>query len=325
MIFIVGGAGYIGSHVNKFLSKKGYKTLILDNLSKGHEEFVKWGEFIKGDLKDKRLLDKIFKEYNITTVMHFAALTDVRESIKDPGSYYRNNVKNTLNLLDAMQKNNINRFIFSSTCAVYGDPIETPITEDHPCNPISPYGRSKLMIEKILEDYSNAYDFNYVSLRYFNAAGADPQTEIGEWHEPETHLIPIILDVAIGKRENVQIFGTDYPTPNGTCIRDYIHVMDLADAHYKALKLLEEDKSEIFNLGNGDGFSVKEIIETCREVTGEEIPTIESDRRPGDPPILIGSSKKAKRILRWEPEFSDIKDIIETAWEWHQKLNNEII
>ncbi|MBC7118209.1 MAG: UDP-glucose 4-epimerase GalE [Methanobacteriaceae archaeon] len=325
MIFIVGGAGYIGSHVNKFLSKKGYKTLILDNLSKGHEEFVKWGEFIKGDLKDKRLLDKIFKEYNITTVMHFAALTDVRESIKDPGSYYRNNVKNTLNLLDAMQKNNINRFIFSSTCAVYGDPIETPITEDHPCNPISPYGRSKLMIEKILEDYSNAYDFNYVSLRYFNAAGADPQTEIGEWHEPETHLIPIILDVAIGKRENVQIFGTDYPTPDGTCIRDYIHVMDLADAHYKALKLLEEDKSEIFNLGNGDGFSVKEIIETCREVTGEEIPTIESDRRPGDPPILIGSSKKAKRILRWEPEFSDIKDIIETAWEWHQKLNNEII
>lgn len=325
MIFIVGGAGYIGSHVNKFLSKKGYKTLILDNLSKGHEEFVKWGEFIKGDLKDKRLLDKIFKEYNITTVMHFAALTDVRESIKDPRSYYRNNVKNTLNLLDAMQKNNINRFIFSSTCAVYGDPIETPITEDHPCNPISPYGRSKLMIEKILEDYSNAYDFNYVSLRYFNAAGADPQTEIGEWHEPETHLIPIILDVAIGKRENVQIFGTDYPTPDGTCIRDYIHVMDLADAHYKALKLLEEDKSEIFNLGNGDGFSVKEIIETCREVTGEEIPTIESDRRPGDPPILIGSSKKAKKILRWEPEFSDIKDIIETAWEWHQKLNNEII
>ncbi|WP_455240647.1 UDP-glucose 4-epimerase GalE [Methanothermobacter tenebrarum] len=325
MIFIVGGAGYIGSHVNKFLSKKGYKTLILDNLSKGHEEFVKWGEFIKGDLKDKRLLDKIFKEYNITTVMHFAALTDVRESIKDPRSYYRNNVKNTLNLLDAMQKNNINRFIFSSTCAVYGDPIETPITEDHPCNPISPYGRSKLMIEKILEDYSNAYDFNYVSLRYFNAAGADPQTEIGEWHDPETHLIPIILDVAIGKRENVQIFGTDYPTPDGTCIRDYIHVMDLADAHYKALKLLEEDKSEIFNLGNGDGFSVKEIIETCREVTGEEIPTIESDRRPGDPPILIGSSKKAKKILRWEPEFSDIKDIIETAWEWHQKLNNEII
>ncbi|MBC7100306.1 MAG: UDP-glucose 4-epimerase GalE [Methanobacteriales archaeon] len=325
MIFIVGGAGYIGSHVNKFLSKKGYKTLILDNLSKGHEEFVKWGEFIKGDLKDKRLLDKIFKEYNITTVMHFAALTDVRESIKDPGSYYRNNVKNTLNLLDAMQKNNINRFIFSSTCAVYGDPMETPITEDHPCNPISPYGRSKLMIEKILEDYSNAYDFNYVSLRYFNAAGADPQTEIGEWHEPETHLIPIILDVAIGKRENVQIFGTDYPTPDGTCIRDYIHVMDLADAHYKALKLLEEDKSEIFNLGNGDGFSVKEIIETCREVTGEEIPTIESDRRPGDPPILIGSSKKAKKILRWEPEFPDIKDIIETAWEWHQKLNNEII
>ncbi|BDH79293.1 UDP-glucose 4-epimerase GalE [Methanothermobacter tenebrarum] len=324
MIFIVGGAGYIGSHVNKLLSNEGYKTLILDNLSKGHEEFVKWGKFIKGDLKDKRLLARIFKEYDINAVMHFAALTDVRESIQDPGSYYKNNVKNTLNLLDAMREN-VKKFIFSSTCAVYGNPLEIPITEDHPCNPISPYGRSKLMIENILEDYSRAYDFNYVSLRYFNAAGADPQTEIGEWHEPETHLIPIILDAAIGKRENVQIFGTDYPTPDGTCIRDYIHVMDLANAHYKALRLLEEDKSEIFNLGNGNGFSVKEIIETCKEITGEKIHTIESKKRPGDPPILIGSSKKAKRILRWRPEFADIKDIIETAWEWHQKLNRETI
>ncbi|MDI6881735.1 MAG: UDP-glucose 4-epimerase GalE [Methanothermobacter sp.] len=325
MIFIVGGAGYIGSHVNKLLSNEGYKTLILDNLSKGHEEFVKWGKFIKGDLKDKRLLARIFKEYDINAVMHFAALTDVRESIQDPGSYYKNNVKNTLNLLDAMRENNVKKFIFSSTCAVYGNPLEIPITEDHPCNPISPYGRSKLMIENILEDYSRAYDFNYVSLRYFNAAGADPQTEIGEWHEPETHLIPIILDAAIGKRENVQIFGTDYPTPDGTCIRDYIHVMDLANAHYKALRLLEEDKSEIFNLGNGNGFSVKEIIETCKEITGEKIHTIESKKRPGDPPILIGSSKKAKRILSWRPEFADIKDIIETAWEWHQKLNRETI
>ncbi|MBC7119153.1 MAG: UDP-glucose 4-epimerase GalE [Methanobacteriaceae archaeon] len=325
MIFIVGGAGYIGSHVNKFLSNKGYKTLIFDNLSKGHAEFVKWGEFIKGDLKDRRLLDRIFREYDISAVMHFAALTDVRESIQDPGSYYKNNVKNTLNLLEAMQKSNVKNFIFSSTCAVYGNPIKVPITEDHPCNPISPYGRSKLMIEKILEDYSNAYDFNYVSLRYFNAAGADPQTEIGEWHKPETHLIPIILDVAIGKRENVQIFGTDYPTPDGTCIRDYIHVMDLADAHYRALKFLEEDKSGIFNLGNGDGFSVREIIETCREVTGKKIPAIESQRRPGDPPRLIGSSKKARKVLGWKPEFTSIKSIIETAWEWHQKLNNEII
>ncbi|MDI3484658.1 MAG: UDP-glucose 4-epimerase [Methanobacteriaceae archaeon] len=325
MIFIVGGAGYIGSHVNKFLSNKGYKTLIFDNLSKGHEEFVKWGEFIKGDLKDRRLLDRIFREYDISAVMHFAALTDVRESIQDPRSYYKNNVKNTLNLIEAMQKSNVKNFIFSSTCAVYGNPIKVPITEDHPCNPISPYGRSKLMIENILEDYSNAYDFNYVSLRYFNAAGADPQTEIGEWHKPETHLIPIILDVAIGKRENVQIFGTDYPTPDGTCIRDYIHVMDLADAHYRALKFLEEDKSGIFNLGNGDGFSVKEIIETCREVTGKKIPAIESQRRPGDPPRLIGSSKKARKILGWKPEFTSIKSIIETAWEWHQKLNNEII
>ncbi|HIH62236.1 MAG TPA: UDP-glucose 4-epimerase GalE [Methanobacteriales archaeon] len=325
MIFIVGGAGYIGSHVNKFLSNKGYKTLIFDNLSKGHEEFVKWGEFIKGDLKDRRLLDRIFREYDISAVMHFAALTDVRESIQDPRSYYKNNVKNTLNLIEAMQKSNVKNFIFSSTCAVYGNPIKVPITEDHPCNPISPYGRSKLMIENILEDYSNAYDFNYVSLRYFNAAGADPQTEIGEWHKPETHLIPIILDVAIGKRENVQIFGTDYPTPDGTCIRDYIHVMDLADAHYRALKFLEEDKSGIFNLGNGDGFSVKEIIETCREVTGKKIPAIESQRRPGDPPRLIGSSKKAREILGWKPKFTSIKSIIETAWEWHQKLNNEII
>ncbi|BAW31133.1 MAG TPA: UDP-glucose 4-epimerase GalE [Methanothermobacter sp.] len=322
MIFIVGGAGYIGSHVNKFLSRKGHETLILDNLNKGHEELVKWGEFIKGDLKDKKLLHRIFREYDINAVMHFAALTDVRESVKDPGAYYKNNVKNTLNLLDAMIKNNVKNFIFSSTCAVYGNPIKIPIPEDHPCNPISPYGRSKLMVEKILEDYNKAYDFNYISLRYFNAAGADPEAKIGEWHEPETHLIPIVLDVAIGKRETVQIFGTDYPTPDGTCIRDYIHVMDLADAHYRALKLLEENKSEIFNLGNGDGFSVKEIIETCKKVTGKKIPTIESQRRPGDPPRLIGSSKKAREILGWKPKFTNIKSIIETAWKWHKKLKS---
>jgi len=325
MIFIIGGAGYIGSHVNKFLSNEGYDTLILDNLSKGHEELVKWGKFIKGGLGDKKLLNRIFEKYDISAVMHFAALTDVRESLEDPGAYYNNNVKNTLNLLDAMIKNNVKNFIFSSTCAVYGNPLKIPITEDHPCKPISPYGRSKLMVEEILKDYSNSYDFNYVSLRYFNAAGADPEAEIGEWHEPETHLIPIVLDVAVGKRENVEIFGTDYPTPDGTCIRDYIHVMDLADAHWRALEFLEEDKSEVFNLGNGDGFSVKEVIKTCSEITGKEIATIETERRLGDPPRLIGSSKKARKILGWTPNFTELKDIIQTAWKWHQKLNKKFI
>jgi UDP-glucose 4-epimerase len=326
MILIVGGAGYIGSHVNKLLHKNGEKTLVLDNLSYGHEEFVKWGEFVKGDLSNIGLLTEIFEKYNIDAVMHFAAFTYVGESVEDPQKYYVNNLKNTLNLLSVMKNFKVNKFIFSSTCAVYGEPQKLPLSEDHPLNPMNPYGNSKLMVEKILEDYSKAYDLNYVSLRYFNAAGADPEAEIGEWHNPETHLIPLILDAASGKRESVSIFGTDYSTPDGTCIRDYIHVLDLAQAHYKALEYLNnKNNSQVFNLGNGNGFSVKEVIKTCQSVTGKEIKVIEDEPRPGDPPILVGSSIKAREILGWNPQWTDLKDIISTAWNWHQKLyrNND--
>lgn len=323
MILIVGGAGYIGSHVNKFLSERGYETLILDNLTKGHREHVKWGELIEGDLGDRRLLNRILTEYDVEAVMHFAAFTDVGESVQKPGDYYRNNVVNTMNLLDSMLKNGVGRFVFSSTCAVYGNPSEIPITEEHPLNPISPYGRSKLMVEEILRDYSDAYDLSYVSLRYFNAAGADPEVEIGELHEPETHLIPIVLDAAMGLRDSVRIFGTDYPTPDGTCIRDYIHVMDLADAHWRALEYLEGERSGVFNLGNGNGFSVMEVIETCREVTGASIRVVEDQRRPGDPPELVGSSERAREILGWSPVFTELEEIIKTAWNWHRTAKND--
>ncbi|QHN08187.1 UDP-glucose 4-epimerase GalE [Methanothermobacter sp. THM-2] len=323
MILIVGGAGYIGSHVNKFLSESGYETLILDNLTKGHREHVKWGELIEGDLGDRRLLNRILTEYDVEAVMHFAAFTDVGESVQKPGDYYRNNVVNTMNLLDSMLENGVGRFVFSSTCAVYGNPSEIPITEEHSLNPISPYGRSKLMVEEILRDYSDAYDLSYVSLRYFNAAGADPEVEIGELHEPETHLIPIVLDAAMGLRDSVRIFGTDYPTPDGTCIRDYIHVMDLADAHWRALEYLEGERSGVFNLGNGNGFSVMEVIETCREVTGASIRVVEDQRRPGDPPELVGSSERAREILGWSPVFTELEEIIKTAWNWHRTAKND--
>lgn len=318
MILIVGGAGYIGSHVNKFLSERGYGTLILDNLTKGHRESVRWGEFIEGDLGDRKLLERIFTRYDVDAVMHFAAFTDVGESVQKPGDYYRNNVMNTLNLLDSMRENGVSKFIFSSTCAVYGNPSEIPITEEHPLNPISPYGRSKLMVEEILRDYSDAYGLSYASLRYFNAAGADPEGEIGELHEPETHLIPIVLDAAMGLRDSVRIFGTDYPTPDGTCIRDYIHVMDLADAHWRALEYLEGERSGVFNLGNGNGFSVREVIETCIEVTDASIRVVEDERRPGDPPELVGSSQRAREILGWRPVFTELEEIIKTAWNWHR-------
>jgi UDP-glucose 4-epimerase len=255
--------------------------------------------------------------------MHFAAFTYVGESIEDPQKFYRNNVCNTLNLLQVMLEFNVNKLVFSSTCATYGDPVEIPITEQHPQNPISPYGRGKLMVENILYDYSIAYNLNYVSLRYFNAAGADPESEIGELHEPETHLIPLILDAASGKQDNIKIFGTDYNTNDGTCIRDYIHVTDLADAHVKALQYLENGgKSDYFNLGNGTGFSVKEVIETAEKITGEKIIAVENKRRPGDPPVLVGSSDKIRKKLKWKPKYADLSMIINTAWKWHKKVEN---
>jgi UDP-glucose 4-epimerase len=323
MILIVGGAGYIGSHVNKMLTEKGYKTIVLDNLSYGHEEFTKWGKFYTYDLKNPDDIRKVFVENDITTVMHFSSYIDVGESVTNPQKYYQNNVVNTLNLLNVMIEFDVKKFIFSSTCATYGIPQKIPLTEDHPQDPINPYGWTKLMVERILKDYDNAYGLKSIILRYFNASGADESADIGEWHHPETHLIPLILDAALGKRDDIKIYGTDYDTPDKTCIRDYIHVNDLADAHIKALNYLEkENVSNSFNLGNGKGFSVKEVIDSVKKVTGKDFKVTESERRAGDPPILIGSSKKAQEILNWYPKY-DIDDIVETAWAWHKKLNKE--
>lgn len=326
MILITGGAGYIGAHANKELNLAGYDTLVLDNMSYGHEDFLKWGVYENVDLGDLDSLRKVFQKYKIEAVMHFAAFTYVGESVEDPQKYYLNNLKNTLNLLQVMNEFKIKKIIFSSTCATYGNPQEIPITETHPQDPISPYGKAKLMVEQVLSDYSIAYGLRYVSLRYFNAAGADPDGDVGERHNPETHLIPLILDAAAGKREDIKIFGTDYTTHDGTCIRDYIHVTDLADAHIKALKYLENGgKSEVFNLGNGNGFSVKQVIEEARKVTGKEIKSTETDRRPGDPPVLVGSSKKAREILKWQPKYDNLTEIISTAWEWHKKDNADMM
>lgn len=317
---IVGGAGYIGSHVNKVLNKRGYETLVLDNLVYGHREAVKWGKFVEGDLGDIELLDKVFQENKIDAVMHFSAYTYVGESVDNPAKYYRNNVCNTVNLLDAMVKHKVSKFIFSSTCATFGVPEKMPIEENFPQAPINPYGRTKLMVEKILEDYRVAYGLNYCVLRYFNAAGADPDGEIGEQHNPETHLIPLVLDAAIGRRKDIAVFGTDYPTPDGTCVRDYIHVNDLADAHIRALEYIGGNNvSEHFNLGCGKGYSVKDIIDMAEKVTGRSIDVRYVERRAGDPPELVGSSEKAKRILGWEPQF-DLEKIITTAWNWHKKM-----
>lgn len=324
MILIVGGAGYIGSHINKELYLKNEKTVILDSLIYGHKEAVKWGEFVEADLNDIEALRSIFKKYPIKAVMHFAAFAYVGESVIDPKKYYQNNVANTLNLLDVMLEFKVKNLIFSSTCATYGNPIETPITETHPQNPINPYGQSKLMVEKILSDYSKAYDFNYVALRYFNAAGADIDGEIGEDHTPETHLIPLVLDVAIGKREDIKVFGTDYDTKDGTAVRDYIHVTDLAQAHILALTYLQNGgESTVFNLGNGEGYSVSQVIQCAREVTKKEIKAVNEPRRDGDPASLIGGAKKAKDILGWKPQYESLEDIISSAWNWHKKLHEK--
>ena len=319
-ILVTGGAGYIGSHVVKSLLKAGHEVIVLDNLVKGHQEAVVGGKFIKGDLKDKELLDEVMKKYNIKGVIHLAAHSLVGESMEDPGKYYFNNVSNGVNLLEAMVNNNVNYIVFSSTAAVYGEPEDIPITEDHPLQPTNTYGESKLFFEKILSRYQQIYDLKYVSLRYFNAAGADPEGEIGEEHDPETHLIPIVLQKALGERDELYIFGNDYPTRDGTCIRDYIHVNDLAQAHILAVEgLADGNNSNIYNLGNGEGYSVKEVIDTASEVIGREIEAKMGDRRPGDPAVLVASSDKIKNDLDWNPEYPDLKTIIKTAWEWHQR------
>lgn len=319
MIFIAGGAGYIGAHVNKMLYERDYKTLIYDNLIYGHRKFVKWGEFILGDLCNKDQIRLCFEKYPITSVMHFSAYTYVGESVLDPGKYYNNNLLNTIHLLDVMREFGVRYFILSSSCAVYGVPNKIPITENHPYSPINPYGRSKLMCEEILQDYDKAYDIKHVNLRYFNAAGADPIGEIGELHEPETHLIPLVIYAAMQLRKDIKIFGDDYPTEDGTCIRDYIHVNDLADAHIKALEYLKKtDKSDSFNLGNGNGYSVLDIVDTVKQITGKDFKVVKTHRREGDPAVLISGSDKARKVLGWSPRYKDIDQIIETAWNWHR-------
>ena len=325
MILIVGGAGYIGSHINKELTKQGFKTVVFDNLSSGKKELVKWGEFFEGDLGNIENIREVFKKYSIDAVLHFAAFKAVGESVVDPQKYYLNNVVNTLNLFKVMRENNVNKFIFSSSAATFGNPQYIPIDEKHHQSPINPYGETKLIVEHIMRDYSAAYDFRYVALRCFNACGADLESETGEWQGSSSNLIPLTLDAAIGAREEIGIFGTDYPTPDGTCIRDYIHVTDLAEAHVLALKyLMDGGTSECFNLGNGKGFSVKEVINMAKKVTGIDFKVTPKDRRAGDPPELIADSKKAKEILKWEPKYYDLETIMVSAWNWHKQFKKNV-
>ncbi len=313
------GAGYIGSHINKQLNKEGYDTVVLDNLIYGHREAVKWGTFVQGDLKNIADIEAVFQKYPIEAVFHFAAYAYVGESVQDPEKYYYNNVANTLNLLQVMRKYGCRRIIFSSTCAAYGEPERVPITEDMPQNPVNPYGFTKLAVEHIFRDYAKAYGLQFVVLRHFNAAGADPEGEIGESHNPETHIIPLVLDAAGGQRPDIKVFGTDYDTPDGSCVRDYIHVTDLATAHLLALHYLEQGgESEFFNLGNEKGTSVLEVIDSVKRVTGRDFRVVLSDRRPGDPAKLVGSSAKAQRVLGWKPVYGDIDTIVEHAWKWHE-------
>ena len=321
MILIVGGAGYIGSHVNKELSKQGYKTVVFDNLSSGQKELVKWGEFFEGDLANIENIREVFKKYSIDAVLHFAAFKAVGESVINPQKYYKNNVANTLNLFQVMMENKVNKFIFSSSAAVFGNPQYIPIDENHPQSPINPYGETKLIVEHIMRDYDHAYDFKYVALRYFNACGADLESETGEWQGSSSNLIPLVLDAAIGAREDIKVFGTDYSTPDGTCIRDYIHVTDLAEAHVLALKyLINGGESNVFNLGNGKGFSVKEVVDMAKKVTGIDFKVTNAERRAGDPPELIADSKKAREILKWEPKYFDLETIVSSAWNWHKQF-----
>ncbi len=321
-VLVTGGAGYIGSHAVLALQDAGYPVVVLDNLVYGHREIVDQVlqvEFIQGDVCDRPLLDQLFSQYEIRAVLHFAAYAYVGESVEDPAKYYRNNVVGTLTLLEAMVAAGVNTFVFSSTCATYGTPHQIPIPEEHDQNPINPYGYSKLMVEQILSDFDRAYGLRSVRFRYFNAAGADPQGRLGEDHTPETHLIPLILLTALGQREQITIFGTDYKTPDGTCIRDYIHVTDLAQAHVLGLEyLLADNETTVFNLGNGEGFSVREVINAAKTITNLPIPVVEGYRRAGDPAILIGSAAKAQKVLGWQPQYPEIEVILEHAWQWHQ-------
>jgi UDP-glucose 4-epimerase len=320
-ILVVGGAGYIGSHMVLDLLQAGHEVVVLDNLSRGHRDLLAGGTFIEGDLGDAELLDSIFSQHRIVAVMHFAAYSLVGESVSKPLDYYRNNVAKTVELLAAMGRHNVRYFIFSSTAAVYGEPrTMEPLREDSSCLPTNPYGATKLAVERMLADNATAGDFRYISLRYFNAAGADPSGRLGERHEPETHLIPLVLKVATGERQAIQVYGTDYPTQDGTCIRDYVHVCDLTQAHLLALgHLLRGGSSAVYNLGNNKGHSVREVVETARRITKHPIPAVEAERRPGDPAFLVADSGRIRQELGWQPRHEDLTAIIETAWAWHCK------
>jgi len=319
-ILVTGGAGYIGSHTVAELVAQNEEVVVLDSLVTGHRQAVLTDHFYMGSIDDEDMLNRIFTRHPIEAVIHFAASSLVGESVEDPLKYYANNVGATQKLLAAMVKHGVDKIVFSSTAATYGSPSNVPIQETDSTVPTNPYGETKLAIEKMLKWVGEAHGLRYVSLRYFNAAGAHPKGLIGEDHRPETHLIPIILQVALGQREEILIFGDDYPTADGTCVRDYIHVMDLAAAHGLALKRLREGKeSRVYNLGNGNGFSVKEVIEVARQVTGHPIPARAFSRRPGDPPVLIASSARAKEELGWRPRYPDLETIVKSAWEWHRK------
>lgn len=319
-VLVTGGAGYIGSHTVRELLKSGYEVVVFDNFSTGRKELLVGGELIEGDLMDKDSIKKALKRGNIGAVLHFASLIQVGESYTDPRKYYTHNLVSSMNLLDAMLKAKVKAFIFSSSAAVYGVPLQVPIPENHPLNPVNPYGQTKVFVEKILEDYQRAYGLKYISLRYFNAAGADPDGLLGEMHEPETHLIPNLLLFLLGEKKGFDLYGTDFPTEDGTAVRDYIHVTDLARAHVLALqRLLESSRSEFINLGTNTGYSVLEIIKKTEAITGKKVLYKERPKRKGDVPVLLASNEKAEKILGWKLSHSDIETIIQTAWNWHQK------
>lgn len=318
-LLVIGGAGYIGSHMVKILGQQGCDVTTLDDLTSGHREAVLCGDFVQGNFGDHAVLDAVLTR-GFDAVMHFASFIQVGESVQHPNKYYLNNVTYTLGLLDAMRAHGVNNFIFSSTAATFGEPQYTPIDERHPQQPINPYGRTKLMVEQALADYDRAYDFKSVCLRYFNAAGADPEGQLGERHDPETHLIPLVLQAASGRRPSISVFGRDYDTPDGTCIRDYIHIQDLCSAHWLALEsLLDGADSQSYNLGNGNGFSVQEVIDTAEQVTGRKITVVNGPRRDGDPARLVADSRLAREKLGWQPQYADLATIIEHAWKWEMR------
>ena len=317
-ILVTGGAGYIGSHAVRFFLSQGHDVWVYDNLSKGHKKAVPENRLLIGDLSESARVDHALLSNRIEAVVHFAAHLDVGESVRDPGKYYQNNVVNTLNLLESIRRNSIKRFVFSSTAATFGVPDKMPITEEHPQRPINPYGTTKLVVERALAEYAKAYDFSFAALRYFNAAGASSDGSIGEDHHPEIHLIPLVFQAIQGQREHIDIYGTDYPTPDGTCVRDFVHVDDLATAHLLALENLSPGIGLHFNLGTGHGYSVREVIKTAEAIIGKKAPVRETPRRPGDPPVLVASSEKIQRELGWRPKYTDLRAVMESAWLWHR-------